>query len=205
MLTPAYDAVIALLTREFAWRSALVKTIDLKSGERTLDVGCGTGSLAVLLARGVPGAEISGIDPDPDVLRRARAKAVRSGVKVRLLEGFLSDEFLELEKSFDVITSSLVFHQVPLDGKSELLSMIRKGLKPGGRVCIADYGLQRTWLMRFLFRRTVQALDGITDTQPNADGILPTLMRRAGFSNVEEVETIPTPTGSLSIYVGEAN
>lgn len=200
-LTPLYDTAIALLTRESIWRPALVRTIRLKAGERLLDVGCGTGSLAALLATQAPGAMVLGIDPDPDVLRQARAKASRHGVNVGFHEGFLSKAFLESQAPFDVITSSLVLHQVPLEGKAEILSMIRMGLKPGGRICIADYGLQRTPLMRFLFRWTVQRLDGIADTQPNAEGILPVLIRRVGFANVDEVKVLPTPTGSISIYV----
>lgn len=200
ILTPLYDAAIAALTREAVWRAALIRAIGLKAGERILDVGCGTGSLAVRLAQEASGAEIVGVDPDPDVLRRARIKAERRGVKVDLHEGFLNAAFLESRASFDVIVSSLVLHQVPLDGKSDILAMIRKGLKPGGRVCIADYGLQRTPSMRALFRCTVQALDGIANTQPNADGILPKLMQQAGFAQIEEQAAIPTPTGSISIY-----
>ena len=200
-LTPLYDAAIALSTRETRWRSALIGIIGLKAGERLLDVGCGTGSLAVRLAKEAPDAEVVGIDPDPDVLRRARDKAARRGVKITFHQGFLSAAFLNSQAPFDVVTSSLVLHQVPLEGKSEILAAIRKGLKPGGRVCIADYGLQRTHLMRLLFRRTVQALDGVADTQPNADGTLPTLMARVGFARVEEAAVIPTPTGSISIYL----
>ena len=54
-------------------------------------------------------------------------------------------------------------------------------------------------LMRFAFRQ-VQTLDGFTNTQPNADGILPKLMEDAGFSEVKETLVIPTPTGSISLY-----
>lgn len=200
ILTPFYDAAIAASTREAVWRSALIGNIGLKAGERLLDVGCGTGSLAVRLARAAPGAEIVGIDPDPDVLRRARIKAERRGVNVAFHQGFLSDVFLNSQAPFDAITSSLVLHQVPLPGKVDILATMRRGLKPGGRVCIADYGLQRTQSMRFLFRRTVQALDGVADTQPNADGVLPGLMTQAGFAQVEERKIVPTLTGSISIY-----
>ncbi|HWD77729.1 MAG TPA: hypothetical protein VG497_02580 [Kribbella sp.] len=65
-------------------------------------------------------------------------------------------------------------------------------------VVLADYGLQRTWLMRAAFR-VVQFVDGRADTQPNADGILPELIAAAGFSAVREVHVVPTVTGSISV------
>ncbi|MBY0422297.1 MAG: class I SAM-dependent methyltransferase, partial [Parvularculaceae bacterium] len=140
-----------------------------------------------------------GIDPDPDVLRRARSKAAAAGAKIEFHEGFLTGEFLDGKKPFDVVTSSLVFHQVPLAGKRDLLSKMRRTLQPAGRLVIADYSLQRTLLMRRLFRGTVQSLDGIDDTQPNADGVLPELINEAGFAGIREVRVIPTATGSISI------
>ncbi len=69
-------------------------------------------------------------------------------------------------------------------------------------MCIADYGLQRTALMRRLFR-IVQKGDGYENTQPNADGILPELIAAAGFINVRVPFVISTPTGSFSIYRAE--
>ena len=198
-LTPLYDSAIALLTRENRWRSALIEAIALQKGERLLDVGCGTGSLAVRLATVEPGAQVYGIDPDTDVLRRARFKAAEAGARIDFHEGFLTEEFVAGAEPFDIVTSSLVFHQVPLTGKRDLLSMMRRALHPAGRLVIADYGLQRTALMRRLFRATVQTLDGVDDTQPNADGLLPELVNDAGFAGVEEARVIPTATGSISI------
>jgi len=199
-LTPLYDSAIALLTREDVWRSVLIGTIALKQSERLLDVGCGTGSLAVRLAKVEPGAQVHGIDPDPDVLRRARSKATASGARISFHEGFLTDEFVAGAEPFDIVTSSLVFHQVPLAGKRALLSTMRRALQPPGRLVIADYGLQRTALMRRLFRATVQTLDGVADTQPNADGVMPSLVSEAGFADVRETHVIPTATGSISIW-----
>lgn len=198
-LTPLYDSAIALLTRENRWRSALIEAIALQKGERVLDVGCGTGSLAVRLASVEPGAQVHGIDPDSDVLRRARSKAAEAGARIAFQEGFLTGEFVADAEPFDIVTSSLVFHQVPLAGKRDLLSMMRRALQPAGRLVIADYGLQRTALMRRLFRATVQTLDGVDDTQPNADGLLPELINDAGFAGVQEARVIPTATGSISI------
>ena len=73
-------------------------------------------------------------------------------------------------------------------------------LRSGGKVVIADYGLQRTTLMRVAFR-IVQLADGKQDTQPNADGVLPELLSESGFREVREVEVVPTVSGSISVYV----
>jgi hypothetical protein len=56
--------------------------------------------------------------------------------------------------------------------------------------------------MRRLFR-IVQAGDGFANTEPNARGVLPDLMARVGFRNVQETLVIPTPTGSVSLYRAE--
>ena len=75
-------------------------------------------------------------------------------------------------------------------------------LPTGGRLYIADYGKQSSWLMRKLFRATIQKLDGIADTQPNADGVLVPLMIEAGFSGARELKRFNTITGSISILCG---
>ena len=99
----------------------------------------------------------------------------------------------------DKVVSSLVFHQVPLEEKEAGLAAMRAALAPGGQLHLLDYGLQRTPLMRKLFR-IVQEGDGYANTEPNARGVLPELMTRVGFHDVSETAVIRTPTGSLSLY-----
>ena len=198
-LTPTYDTVIRVLTREAAWRSALIDQIAPSSADRILDVGCGTGTLAVELNRLVPEAEIIGIDPDATALERALAKADSSSRSLRFLEGFLSKAALPLNWKPTKIVSSLVFHQTPLATKREILRTMHDLLAENGEIHIADYGFQKGPVMRALFRMTVQMLDGVADTQPNADGILPELMREVGLT-VDAGRTLPTPTGSISLY-----
>lgn len=199
-LTPFYDLAIALLTREGVWRRRLVTQIAPTSSDRILDVGCGTGSLAILLKQRAPDIDIIGLDPDPVVLARARRKAYKRGFTIDWRNGFLSDDIVEQSRPISKVVSSLVFHQTPLEEKQQMLAKMHALLEPGGSLHIADYGLQRSKLMRILFRRTVQAIDGIEDTQANADGVLPELMETAGFADVTETQIIPTLTGSISLY-----
>lgn len=197
ILTPLYDAAIALATREHVWRRLMIDAIALKAGERLLDVGCGTGTLLAALTSETPGASFVGLDPDPDVLSRAKR---RTRAPISFVQGFLDEGFVAAHAPFDVVVSSLVLHQTSLGAKRRILREMRNALRSGGRLCIADYGLQSSRLMRVAFRATVQALDGVEDTQPNADGVLPTLMSEAGFARVEEIANLPTPTGAIAVW-----
>lgn len=199
-LSPFYDATIALMTCERTWRRALVKQIAPEPRDVILDLGCGTGSLAVQLKRACPGASIYGVDPDPDILTRAEEKARDAGVLIHLSQGYAQDAAAIASRIRpNKLVSSLVLHQIPLAGKRMALFATFQGLRPGGELHVADYGLQASPLMRFAFRQ-VQTLDGFDTTQPNADGVLPELMEEAGFAGVEETQVIPTPTGSISLY-----
>ncbi|MDX2144140.1 MAG: class I SAM-dependent methyltransferase [Rhodospirillaceae bacterium] len=198
-LTPLYDSAIALLTRERHWRRLLLAQAAPRAGDRILDVGCGTGTFALMLKQACPAAEVMGIDPDPEVLARARAKAAAAGADIAFVAGFVPEMPPARLNAPTKIVSSLVFHQIPLEGKRGLLRAIRALLADGGELHIADYGAQRSRLMRALFRGTVQVLDGTADTQPNADGVLPQIMRDAGFASVEETRIVPTATGSISL------
>lgn len=199
-LTPLYDIAIAVLTRERKWRKLLLRQITPASGERILDVGCGTGSLAILLKRQAPDAVVIGLDPDAEILKRASNKAAAQGVNVEWCYGFLTDEVTEKLRPVNKIASSLVLHQTSLQQKQQILNRSYEVLSPGGELHIADYGLQESRLMRFLFRMTVQRLDGVEDTQPNADGVLPSLISKAGFTDISLEDIVPTLTGSITLY-----
>ena len=76
---PLYDPIVKLLGGD-ASRRALLYQAALRPGQRVLDVGCGTGTLATLVKRLHPDVEVVGLDPDPKALARARRKAARRGL-----------------------------------------------------------------------------------------------------------------------------
>ena len=140
-----YDAEVCLFDT-FAMRGQIRqlrrKVVDAAgsgAGRRLLDVGCGTGTLAILAARlGGPGTQVSGIDPAPRQIARARAKARRAGLDVDFRQGVI-EELPFADASVDAVTSTLMMHHLPEDLKAKGLAEIERVLKPGGRVVIADF------------------------------------------------------------------
>ena len=197
-LTPLYDAMLGLATREAVWRSALAKQVAPRAGETIVDVGCGTGTLAIMLKRRAPGARVVGIDPDPAVLEIAARKARDASVEVEWRRGFARDAALLGAAAADKIVSSLVFHQVPTPEKQEGVAAMFDAVRPGGEVHIADYARQ-TGASRLLFT-VIGLLDGFANTRPNAHGALEELLSVSTRSPVAARRMVPTVTGAISLF-----
>jgi ubiquinone/menaquinone biosynthesis C-methylase UbiE len=148
VLLPAYDPIMTLL----GFRRALlplVEQAELEPGHRVLDVGCGTGTLAVLVKTRHPDVDYAGVDPDPRALARAAAKALRAGVTVRFELGF-GDALAHPDATFDRVFSSLMFHHVPTREKPAVLAEIRRVLAPGGRLEFADIAVDHDGLLALM-------------------------------------------------------
>jgi ubiquinone/menaquinone biosynthesis C-methylase UbiE len=199
-LTPFYDRALHFATREATWRGAFVDQIAPEAGDTILDVGCGTGTLAIQLAKRAPDARIVGIDPDPAALQIAQAKAVQAGVEVEWQRGFARDAAAALGSArASKVVSSLVFHQVPLPEKRDGLAAMFRAARPGGTIHVADYARQSTTIMRMLFT-IIGRLDGFDNTRPNANGVIERLLEEfAGFP-VAARRVVPTPTGAISLF-----
>jgi ubiquinone/menaquinone biosynthesis C-methylase UbiE len=197
VLTPLYDPLIAATTRERTFKSALASAADVRAGMRVLDVGCGTGTLAIRIKAGEPGATVVGIDGDPAMLARATAKARRDGKDVAFQEA-LSFALPFEPASFDRVVSSLFFHHLVRGDKERTLAEIHRVLVPGGELHIADWGLPRDRLTALL-SKGIARLDGYEQTIDNLSGRLPGLIESAGFDEVRMGPAFRTPFGLLEL------
>jgi ubiquinone/menaquinone biosynthesis C-methylase UbiE len=198
-LTALYDPVVALTMRERTFRSRLVEQVATGRPTAVLEVGCGTGSLTVRLARALPSSSVTGLDPDSNVLTRARAKDPTSGID--WIEGTAVGLTMP-EHSFDRVVASLVLHHLTTGEKRAALAEAHRVLRPGGRLHVADWGAPQDAAMKAAFL-ALRALDGFDRTRAHARGELPALIGQAGFSEVRRRDRLRTAWGTLELLSAE--
>jgi SAM-dependent methyltransferase len=192
-LLALYDPFTRLIGIESAHRK-LAGQAALESAERVLEIGCGTGNLALLVKRMRPQLEVVGLDPDPKALARAERKARRAGLPLELDRGF-ADELPYADGSFDRVLSSLMFHHLEADLRTASVRQVLRVLRPGGSLHLMDCGGDSHQLhgLARLARRSRTLRD-------NWDDRIPTLMREAGFVDAAETGQLTKRIGRLTYY-----
>jgi ubiquinone/menaquinone biosynthesis C-methylase UbiE len=124
------------------WRVLRQRTITLahlRPGEAILDVGCGTGTVALASARRVGRTgQVIGIDPSGVQIARAQAKAARTRLPLVFQTGVI-EQLPFPDQTFDVVLSTLMMHHLPKPLKQQGIAEIARVLKPGGRLVVADF------------------------------------------------------------------
>jgi ubiquinone/menaquinone biosynthesis C-methylase UbiE len=165
--------------RELRFRTANLARVQ--PGEAVLDVGCGTGTLAMEVARRVGRAgRVAGVDPGTEQIARARAKAARRHVPIEFQIGVI-EQLAFPDQTFDVVFSTLMMHHLPAPLKRQGLAEIARVLKPGGRLVIADFKRKQ--------ERTGQAARFHAGGSSMHD--LAAMVSEAGFEHLEIEEMRP--------------
>ena len=155
LVAPRYDA----FTRRFSfgmdrrWKRTLIAHVvaRLRAGARVVDLGCGTGDLALAVAAAMPTARVTGVDASPRMIALARPRAI--GVPALSFdEGDMTGLALP-DRSVDAITAGYAFRNAP-DHRAALREAARV-LRPGGVLVTLDFyrpesGLWRSLLLGYL-------------------------------------------------------
>jgi ubiquinone/menaquinone biosynthesis C-methylase UbiE len=188
-LLPLYDPLTRALGLEAAHRR-LADAAGLRAGQRVLEIGCGTGNLALLVKRLHPDVHVVGLDPDAKALARAQRKARRRGIHVQLDRAF-AEELPYPDASFDRVLSAFMFHHLEPAGRRRALREVRRVLRPGGALHMLDFGGTfdpSDGLMARLSHRSERLADNFGDR-------IPALMREAELAD-------PAETGHRLTLVG---
>ena len=176
-----YDLLMKLLTfgREDAFRNGILDHARVTTGDHVLDVGCGTGTLALAAKRRVgTDAIVHGIDPSEEMIARAKAKASREGLAVTF-EVASAQKLPFDDASFDVVLSSLMLHHLPDLARKDAVREIHRVLKPRGRLLIVEL-IQKPGLLSSLMPARLSH----GKQHSHAFDEARTLMREGGFAEI---------------------
>jgi ubiquinone/menaquinone biosynthesis C-methylase UbiE len=153
----------------------IVELAGIAEGERVLDVGCGTGTLAIAATRRAgPMGEVHGIDPSVEMIAVARGKAAKAGVGAQFQTAAM--ESLPFpDGHFDLVLSSLTLHHLPADVKRAGFVEVRRVLKPGGRFLAVDLADFDGFFERIV---GLHKMEGKLEEAP-------AMLREAGFEDAE--------------------
>lgn len=201
-----YDIGVEILT---LGRSGIVRRYIAKNfinrGDHLLDIGCGTGSLAILCAE--EGAKIVGIDVSPNMISAAKKKVKRSdyaeNIELRRMNALDMDKEFRA-RSFTKIVSTFTISELTEGEDDFVLKQCRRVLKPKGRVIIADRIVPKSSWQRLLSKliRTPLAITAyiLTRTSLRSADDLETRLTKAGFLVIEVKDFL---LGSIRIYVAK--
>ncbi len=192
LFLPLYDPLTKLLGLAAA-HAGLLEQAGVQPHWRVLDVGCGTGTLAVTIKRRHPTLDVVALDPDPKALARARRKAARAGVSIRFDRGF-SDALPYEDAAFARVFSSMMFHHLRKSERESTLREIHRVLEPGGRLEFLDFASSGSHGLLARILHPQEQLAG------NADARLLELMARSGFAGAARVAHRDTVFGRIAFY-----
>ncbi|OAF07766.1 hypothetical protein AYJ54_16825 [Bradyrhizobium centrolobii] len=162
-----YDLLLRLATfgRESAFRKKVLGLAHLAPGESVLDVGCGTGTLAIAAKQCVgPTGTVHGIDASPEMIARANRKASKAGVAVIFL--ITAAQVLPFpDARYDVVLTTIMLHHLSRNARQQCVREIGRVLKPGGRILVVDFATstqQKPGFLARLHRHCAVSLDEIT-------------------------------------------
>jgi ubiquinone/menaquinone biosynthesis C-methylase UbiE len=135
-----YDLGVDLLGRRGKrLRVMFADDLQLQPGARVLDVGCGTGRLAMMFAERVaPGGSVDGIDAAVEMIKRAQGRARKRGVPASFQVAY-AQQLPFADAAFDAVACTLALHHVAEDDQQTAVREMYRVLKPSGRLLIAEF------------------------------------------------------------------
>lgn len=185
-LVPGYNLALSLMTNAF-------KTA-LKDNSHILVAGCGTGSEILELAKYLPCAHFTAVEPSLGMLEKAKERIAQAGVSERVI--FKNEKIENCSGVYDAATLSLVFHFIPFAEKLKFLQHLAQLLKKGGALSLFDVTetkddkvLENWLLMRMGSKREVASVMSRLKNDwyhMSSDKTL-SLLKQAGFSQVDVI------------------
>jgi ubiquinone/menaquinone biosynthesis C-methylase UbiE len=170
--------------------TAAVASLGLQPGARCLDVGCGSGGAALILA--ASGMNVDAVDASGAMIARARARAQGQGVAGRIQASVMDGQALTFpDTSFDAAIS--VFGVILFPDAVRGLAELRRVVRPGGKIAIV------TWTEPQNFELATELLAAIAELKP--DQPPPLLPAQLRFRELKDFQALHAAAGLRDLQV----
>lgn len=198
-----YDPLVEKMSlgRERRFRETTLQIMNANPHDHVLDIGCGTGSLTLLIAENLANdGEVVGLDAAPKMIAIARKKAIRKRSRAQFVVG-VAEKLDFADSSFDLVVNSMFTHHINRELKRLAFAEMYRVLKPGGRLCTADIDKPTTFFARVLGWASRYVLFQ-PELEDNLCGKLPELMAEANFQDIKKRKHL---YGIVSFFVASKN
>ncbi len=195
-LIPFYDPLLRYVMRERVFKQRVIALAEALPGRRILDIGCGTGTLTLVIKRAQPDATITVLDVNENILAIARRKANRAEAMNIVWQKGTSSDLPYPDGSFDLVFASMMLHHLTVAQKLETFREVRRALKENGLFWIAVFGAPHNAIMRLV----ALIAANLEYVKSHFNGLLPQMLESAGLQRVIEIDRFTSHFGPLSIY-----
>jgi len=196
-LTPFFDFIQRWLVHDEVYKRQLIEQANIQPGQRVMDLGCGTGTLAIMVKQAQPLAEVCGLDADPEMLAMALKKIATLGVDVTFDEG-MTFALPYADESLDRVLSSIMIHHLKTPDKERTAREIYRVLRPGGQLHIIDFGKPHSLYSKLLG----PFLYHFEEANDNIAGRLPEIFGAPGLT-MHKMGDFQTFFGTLTFLYGQ--
>ena len=216
-LAPRYDLLNRLMSLgvDKRWRRRTVRSLQLKSGDKVLDLATGTGDLAIAIAKKHPNVTVVGVDPSAGMLEVGRKKIRKAGLEGRIsMHEGIGEELPFEADTFNAVT--IAFGIRNCTDRPQAIREMKRVTKAGGRIGILELGEPRGGIMAPVARfhihqviprigawlsgaREYRYLQESIEAFPPSDEFAATMTE----CGVHMLEVVPFSFGSCHLYLAE--
>lgn len=199
LLKSLYDRFFIFMVRDDSWQEPLIVSLAPKTNDRILDFGPGSGLTAVSLALRFPQTSITGADPEPKAVEKARQRIAQYQIGNIVIIEAPHDGRLPFDaSSFDKVVCVLTLHDRLPDEKVGIVKEMMRVLRHGGTLHVADFDKPEN-PGEAMVLKLARYISGAAAIDPHFDGSWVNFLAKAGLFGIRRQSSHSVCAGRILV------